>query len=149
MGSTADNRIRPANTHRSLHPLTDRPRLHIKQLWKVLAMDFILQTRKINVEETTSILLPPFLFLFTLVGGPLPQLLIEGPLPRLLVGGLLLQLLVGGPRLLVGGPSLRLLVGGPLPQLLVEGLLLQLLVEGLFQFHAEVLPLQVHARYPV
>ena len=179
MGSIADNQIRPANAHRSLRGLTERPHPHIKQLWKILVMDFILKPQEIKI----SILLPPFLYLpdlmelllRLLVEGPLPRLLVEGPLPRLLVEGPLPWLLVEGPlpRLLVEGPLPRLLVAGLLPRLLVAGLLPRLLVAGplprlpvagllprllvdlwplflvLCRFPGEVLRLQVHARYPV
>ena len=161
MGSIADSQIRPANAHRILRGLTERPRPHIKPLWKILVMDFVLKPQEIKI----SILLPPFLclpnlmefLLRLLVEGPLPRLLVAGPLPRLLVAGSLPRLLVVGPlpRLLVAGPLPLLLVAGPLPRLPVAGLLPQLLVDLcplfliLFQFPREVLRLQVHARYPV
>ena len=170
MGSIADSQIRPANAHRILRGLTECPRLHIKPLWKILVMDFVLKPQEIKI----SILLPPFLclpnlmefLLWLLVEGPLPRLLMVGLLPRLLVAGPLPQLLVVGPLpwllaagslpwLSVAGPLPRLLVAGPLPRLPMVGLLPQLLVDLcppfliLFRFPGEVLQLQVHARYPV
>ena len=98
-----DNKIRLVNAHRSLHPLTERPCLHIKQLWKVLGMGFVFQTWKISVEEICILLLPPpflsdlmGLLLRLLVGALLHLLLVEGLLHLLLMEGLLPRLLVEG-----------------------------------------------------
>ena len=144
-----------ANAHRSLHPLTGCPCPHIKQLWKVLTMGFILKTQIINVKKMIPILPPPFLYLSSLMGlllwlfmgGLLPQLLMGVLLPQLLVRVLLLQLLMGGllPWLLVECPLPQLLVGGLFPRLLVEDLSPLFLI--LFWLPAEVLWLQVHMWY--
>ena len=56
--------------------MTECPRPHIKPLWKILVMDFILKPQEIKI----SILLPPFLCLPNLMEFLL-RLLVEGLLP--------------------------------------------------------------------